>query len=787
MLERIATPRSAALARVIADRGERLVATAAAALDALRAEDDSLKDRQRDVLRRAIGMRLPMPKLVAPIPAAVELYAIDRRALESLCREYDSVLRAELDAAAGALDEFARRDLPAYAVFASSAVEGLAFDKPANAGPSQWDRQRDRHLLLYLQRLSTKNETFSAFGPSGWGRIERGIPGAMLKPAERLKRHAYLERWVAASVVAAMNRDPATREELAPRLHPHGRLDGFAFLRLDTGERIAVSAEDLALLRQCDGRTPAHLIAPESRLEVLERAGVLRWEAECPALVVDRIAVLRGEVQRWREVARKRWLPLLDELAALPVAFAEEHRPSGRRELMGRARALLGGLAGPNPPPTKRMLYRASNPIGEECARDCEFLLGQRAADDLAARVSPWFELWQDTVNFAAHRANEKLRGLHSAVGRGSAQVPLSALVAASERAGLSLAHNGVPTLAHLAFLEIGAAFRSEVEHRPDAREWVLSTDDCAFVRRRFDFPRFDAFTCPSADLQIAASSLDEVASGRCQWVVAELHAAVAVLQHGIYWACPDPAGFGASVREVAEGVLCDWGFLGAELSTHTLVHYEALGDLWSYAGAGRVPPEWAHETSSDTVVYVTDDGDVRIRADGRDCGSFARSWVLPLGFHPFVLSRAPHTPRLVVNGVIVQRESWVITAADLPRTPRLYGSAHLAVEADRLRTSKGMPRFVYVRPTMAAVQRLGAAGRDKDVKPVFLDLESYPFLEILARWRAKYDELEFTEMLPAPSELAWVDAQGHRTFELRTLFKRRRPLRGAPFPSSPR
>src|SRR5260370_23894363 len=36
-------------------------------------------------------------------------------------------------------------------------------------------RERERHLLLYLQRVAAKNDTFSEFGPSGWGKISKSV------------------------------------------------------------------------------------------------------------------------------------------------------------------------------------------------------------------------------------------------------------------------------------------------------------------------------------------------------------------------------------------------------------------------------------------------------------------------------------------------------------------------------------------------------------------------------------------------------------------------------------
>src|SRR5258708_25413775 len=96
--------------------------------------------------------------------------------------------------------------------------------------------------------------------------------------------------------------------------------------------------------------------------------------------------------------------------------------------------------------------------------------------------------------------------------------------------------------------------------------------------------------------------------------------------------------------------------------------------------------------------------------------------------------------------------------------------SRALVLGVERLRAAKDWPRFVYIRSTEQALRRSGAEGRDKDTKPVFVDLESYPFLEIFHRWLIKAGELEVTEMLPDPQHLLWNESDGRRTFELRTL-----------------
>ena len=119
---------------------------------------------------------------------------------------------------------------------------------------------------------------------------------------------------------------------------------------------------------------------------------------------------------------------------------------------------------------------------------------------------------------------------------------------------------------------------------------------------------------------------------------------------------------------------------------------------------------------------------------------------------------------------MIVQRRAWTVSASELGTGNFSGVSRDLVIAVEKLRAARDWPRFVYIRPTEQALRRSGAEGRDKDTKPVFIDLESYLFLEIFHRWLTKAGELEVTEMLPGPSDLCWQEGDGRRTFELRTL-----------------
>ncbi|PYI44850.1 MAG: hypothetical protein DMC57_01175, partial [Verrucomicrobia bacterium] len=74
---------------------------------------------------------------------------------------------------------------------------------------------------------------------------------------------------------------------------------------------------------------------------------------------------------------------------------------------------------------------------------------------------------------------------------------------------------------------------------------------------------------------------------------------------------------------------------------------------------------------------------------------------------------------------IIVQRRSWIVSSEEMGGGNFSGLSRELVLAIERLRAAKDWPRFVYIRPTEQALRRSGAEGRDKDTKPVFIDLES--------------------------------------------------------------
>ena len=82
-----------------------------------------------------------------------------------------------------------------------------------------------------------------------------------------------------------MNQDPETRLELAPRIHPNGRIEGDSFVDTRSGREIPLEPDVLALLRRCDGTSPAHSWGIDlDTLKRLADESLILWRVEVPAL-----------------------------------------------------------------------------------------------------------------------------------------------------------------------------------------------------------------------------------------------------------------------------------------------------------------------------------------------------------------------------------------------------------------------------------------------------------------------------------------------------------------------
>lgn len=779
-LSKLSTPRTFALARDLAVLERTLDEEATRALDAMRSLDaDEGPDDIRQAVFRALIARRPLDPQSSVRYSAVVPYTKALARVEVVRSQLEEAMDEEMRAVRGVLLDGCRKWLERYTVFASKEVADFVasvleypddFLVPrGNRKARLRARSRAETLLLYLQRVSAKNDSFSDFGPVTWGHVA-GDDVEVRSDGRIRRRNVFVETWVVRHLAEAISDDEEARIELCPRIHPDVRLEGHDAWQTGTGERIPLEDHEVALLRQCDGNTPARLLgATATELLSLVDRGLITWTLEPRWLIVNTFGALLEEVRRWSEgAARDRWLAELEAIASDAEAFAQSRQPRERRQLLERVAARAVRVGGSAPPDGGSRLYAAHNAIGEHCELAGEVVIAPAQADEIAQDAAPWFDFWRDSYRLAAARISQALGAIFRGAAPGSGRIPLSRFAALCKEANLPL-RTGRKRIAAETFDEIRAALAAQLSGRPASAEWVLTAEDCHVLRRRYDLPDFDEFTWPMVDLMIDAPN-GNVEESAAPWIISEIHAPLSLMQHVFTWCCPDLQAVGADIQRGTNGE--PFSFARPDLiPRHVLPEFDALlGSDQIFVSPFRSDPGF-RVVSPGQVDVVWDERrtDLRMKLGDRDAGSLCRGWLMTMGLHPFVPLRLhPVTPRLRMGRVVVQRRTWLLPAS-LFRAGRRSARADM-LRAVEIRERHGLPRHVYVRPTTSATANT-PSNRRRDVKPAYVDLESYPFIAHLHRLASRHEEIELTEMLPAPSSSLQLTTGERRTLEFRWHF----------------
>jgi len=168
---------------------------------------------------------------------------------------------------------------------------------------------------------------------------------------------------------------------------------------------------------------------------------------------------------------------------------------------------------------------------------------------------------------------------------------------------------------------------------------------------------------------------------------------------------------------------------------------------------------------------FVIEESDGRVIARTRDglinfelVEFFGTILSLLCASHFKILERSKHTPRVTIDRLVVTRESWSFSAAELEFAHRKEEAERFA-GLQRWARDNGIPRFAFVKTPL-------------ETKPFYVDFESPILINFFTRCVRNMlsGELEdqlitVTEMLPTPDQLWVTDALGQRyTSELRMV-----------------
>jgi len=717
--------------------------------------------------------------------------------------EFDTAWRAEIQRLEGSLREVAAdprfREAVAWQnpTVVRNGVEKVG--RPAEPGkPTAW-----KHLQLvanYLQRYTVKNDTIGFFGPASWGRLTEDDQAIDCRYGPRLlaDRTVYFENWAIDTLAWRLSEWPEMRPWLRPVLSGGVFLTGNRILR-PYREPIEVPPEVAPLLKACDGtRTVRQIAADRTGTTVMSVLTALRpWLDDNVVLLTLRGPIEAHPEQTLRErlleiggaEVRERALAALGELTrgreAVTAATGDpDELMAATAELDETFRRITGSDA------VRRHgeMYAGRTLLYEDARRDVELDLGLPLREAIGTQLG----LLADSARWFVGQAGENYLGLFGelidrhAARTGGARLPLSQLLGMATRHLVT--RSGPPAPVADVTARLQAKWARILGLPGDVHRHTVSAESIKeAVRREFPAktPMWSTARHHSPDLLIAATDVEAIRRGDFSVVLGELHLATNTLEaRPFVERHPDRKQLLAAAERDHGGrrfytvptkdspLVNSRSYPAALLSPE--FRYWCLHDAGSGA-PGPVIPSAALEAyrSGDRLLVASRTGEgpydlLEVLAEQVSAAVIG-------AFH--LLAPAKHTPRVRVDRLVVQRETWSFDPTELDwafaKTPAARFRA-----AQRFRATHEMPVRTFCRV-------------HTERKPLLADFSSVPMLEQVAKSvrKAAKDNLArhpltLSEMLPDIGQTWLSDAEGAKyTSELRLVLVD--PL-GAPEPSGP-
>jgi hypothetical protein len=694
-----------------------------------------------------------------------------------------------------------------------TAIEPL-LRAPLSAADSK-TRQKEALIANYVQRYGVKNESIGFFGPIGWGEYSEDANSAAirLRPGQQLlaTRRVSFEHWAIVALARAIHtRYPEIDRWLTPRLNPLLRVEG-DLVKSPAGTFKLDDPRIASIVASCDGETAPESISLRLGIEIealladlraLRKQGLILWTLEIPTINQPYENALRRELEAVTdEELRNNALALVTKLED---AKREVANAAGDSQRLGQARNSFDVLfreltltesASRRPGST----YGGRTPLYEDCRRDVELTLGPAVQARMARPLSLILRGARWLAHAVADAYRRDLRDLFTKL-RDDRQSSKTGATGATVdfllflRAATPLFGNAesVPDSVKKIHAEYQAKWEEILlgggedqdgeqneQNEQNEQKKLRRTSDAIAHLVEVSFPnRKGVLSSPfhSPDLMIAASSAEAIAAGDFELVLGELHAQWNTFEQELFVAefpnreelekslmADTPRGrIGPVIPEGAAG-RC-WP---AHYSHHPL-------DVTFEHDASRSPrPRSQTVAISDLVVELdAEENELRLRTrDGR------RSWEIMKALEylmtefdvPLLKSSLTHVPRVMIDGMVITRETWrfsvaVSSSSSSSSSCASFRFAHASDAMDRFRGARAwartnhLPRFCFFK-------------RDGELKPWFVDFESPLFVEQFCKAVRAATALTVSEMFPDFSQCWLTDGAGRRyTCELRTI-----------------
>lgn len=801
----LASPETAAAATRLLDAEEQLDQARLHALDLLRCELDAAVETERGAIFSAIS-RLKKGKLpksfaeTGDAAAAINAFKDAIQQLADLQTAYSETFNGSFAPVSRSLVKASQDKRFREAVIwqnrdaLHTGIDRLLTMPITDGYPSSVRRNRERLVANYLQRYCTKNDTIGFFGPLGWARfVSEGDAVNVTSGANIIAaREVSFESWALDTFAAALAKDHNLQPWLAPRQFSYVHFDG-STLRLPFERPVQLPRNVATVLRTCDGERTAKEIAGDlsrnhagsfrneteiyTLLEMLRQRGVIEWTMEVPwTLDFPRQRHLEDNVRRLLnrigdDTLRERALSTFEELDAARLAVAHA---GGDDEAVDHALGQLAEtfhrLTGSATTRNSGKTYAGRTLVYEDCLRDIDVKFGP----DILKQLEAPLPLLLTSARWFTHQVAQVYREVFRRTyndlvkASGSTAVEGAAFWSTVQPyffdPKLRLVDSLMPRFQDM-WAEILSIPEDTRRVHYDSAE-LSDRVHAMFAAPKAGWP-FARYHSP--DLMIAAADEDAIRRGDYQLVMGELHIGMNTLGALLF----------LSLHREIDDLM---GWLDIDVPEPRLVPVTPKSMVTArtqpvFISEKALRLELTRDPSSiprsrvltiGSLVVEDVDGELCIRTRDHalrfDILDAFADVLSALTVNSLKLLRpAKHTPRVSFDRLIVCRETWRFTPAEIDFA-FINDEQQRFLTARRWMRKHAIPRFVFVKTPI-------------EIKPTYLDFESPILIEMFAkavRQSADANDaapISMSEMIPNHEQIWLPDFEGNRyTSEFRIV-----------------
>jgi hypothetical protein len=631
----------------------------------------------------------------------------------------------------------------------------------------------ERQLIAYLQRFVGKNETASFFGPINYGsfaRVQEKSNFELAHPRlhatyepELQHREAFMAYWAVQALADAFAALPAAYPHMVPVRSFLHRFSAEQALAQSPRTQSTPDLQQILLL--ADGsRTVGQLaqtldctieeIRPLLHSLVERQRITLSWEV--PITEVRCLEWLLNSVEQVGEENAEitRWTCELRHLKQLKDAFASAPLET-KAQLLAEAEALFHTLTGQAAQRHGGQMYADRNLFYEECRGHLNALqLGTQVQEQWEAQLAPILRLCASQ----AAELKEQQRGFALSVYRalyGDTERPipyLRFLADAMHHEQWEEWSQRFASLQSTIARRLTQIVESVVQQKGLSHEVSFSAEELDALLRESKAPGNEPYFC-SLDLMVMPGGENEG-----QLVLGEIHDTLLLWGWALafhpqeeeirqrLWQLLEHVVKGTAVVNILSTQrlkIAPFEYPGYTVQLRTRSVSErnekrTIADLYVRPGQNRLELFLARSPQEVVQVY---NGELH---------SMLHKWFALPAVTAVRVVTGKHTPRVVINEVVYQREQWRLTREDGWRTNYNGDAFTLFYDMLKMQQAWEMPDYVFVKVS-------------GEPKPFMIDFQNFFLLEMWEAFMKQEREAVVSEMLPRSEHFWLTNTQGEK------------------------